>query len=103
MKFQVPVAASSNEFKATFMKAQEPKLPYGISEYITDHFREDFLFEVRETKLLNGHWYYIVEVTKDNYTHTLKFNDAGELIEEQADQTFPPEDHDEPASGDVQE
>ena len=85
------------------MKTRDPKLPYKISEYIKDQYREDFLFEVKEVKKVNGQWYYIVEVTADNYTHLLKFNEAGELIKEQAEQTFPPDDHDEPALENTQE
>jgi hypothetical protein len=85
------------------MNAKDEKLPYGISEYITEHFREDFLFEVKEVKKLKGHVYYTVEVTKDNYIHTLKFDENGKLVKEKADQAFPEDIHEEPGFGDVPE
>jgi hypothetical protein len=75
------------------MKTTNQKLPYRISEYVKDHFREDFLFEVKEAKQVKGHWYYAVEVTKDDYIHRLRFNEDGELIKDEADQAFPPDVH----------
>ena len=75
-------------------KAQ--KLPVKISDYITDHFREDFLFEVRDVKRIGGQLYYIMEVSKDNYITTLKFNEEGDLVQEESSKAFPEDAHDEP-------
>ncbi|MBA4053574.1 MAG: hypothetical protein C0490_02580 [Marivirga sp.] len=84
------------------MKTTNQKLPYRISEYIKDHFREDFLFEVKEAKQ-KGHWYYTIEVTKDNYIHTLKFDEKGELVRDQADQAFSPDVHEGPTFEEIPE
>lgn len=85
------------------MKAQDEKLPYGISEYIKEHFMEDFLFEVKKIKKVKDHVYYTIEVSKDNFIHTLKFNEKGDLVEEDADQAFPADMHEEPGFEDVPE
>lgn len=85
------------------MKTTNQKLPYRISEYVKDHFREDFLFEVKEARQIKGHWYYTVEVTKDDYIHRLKFNEDGELIKDEADQAFPPDVNEEPTFEDIPE
>jgi hypothetical protein len=74
----------------------EQQLPYGISEYIKEHFREDFLFDVKEVRQVKGHSYYTVEISKDNFIHTITFNERGEVMTEQTDQAFPPDIHDEP-------
>lgn len=73
----------------------EKRIPFGISEYIRNHFREDFLFHVKEVKEINGHPVYVVEVTKDDYAHTLRFNEEGVLLKEDAEQVFPPDIHEE--------
>ena len=85
------------------MKTTNQKLPYRISEYIKDHFREDFLFEVKEVKQLKGRWFYTIEVTKDTYIHTLKFDEEGELIKDEADQAFPPDVHEGPSFEEIPE
>jgi len=85
------------------MKTTNQKLPYRISEYINDHFQEDFLFEVKDARQLKGHWYYTIEVTKDNYIHILNFNEHGELIKDEADQAFPPDVHEGSAFEDIPE
>lgn len=85
------------------MKTTNQKLPYQISEYIKNHFRDDFLFEVKEEKQIKGRWYYTLQVTKDNYIHTLKFNEDGELIKDEADQAFPPDVHEGPTFVDIPE
>jgi hypothetical protein len=81
----------------------EQKIPFGISEYITDHFKEDFLFEVKDVKNIRGHFIYTIEVSKDDYIHTLKFNEDGSLLKEEAQEAFPPDSHEEPIAGDVPE
>ena len=72
------------------------KIPVKVSDYITDHFKEDFLFEVTDVKKVGGRVYYIVEVSKDNYITTLKFNDAGDLVQEESNKAFQEDAHDEP-------
>jgi len=85
------------------MKSTDVKLPYGISEYIKEHFREDFLFDVKEVTKVKGHTYFTVEVSKDNYIHTLKFNENGDVIKDEADQAFPPDVHEEPGYENIPE
>jgi hypothetical protein len=75
---------------------REDKIPRKISDYITDHFKEDFLFQLKEIKEIKGHIYYTVEIFKDDYTHTLKFNEDGTLLKEEDEQAFPPDIHEEP-------
>jgi hypothetical protein len=79
------------------------KIPHGVSDYIRNRFREDFLFEVKEAREVNGHLQYRVEVTKDDYLHSLKFNEKGALLAEEAVHTFPPDIHDQPAFDDTPE
>jgi hypothetical protein len=81
----------------------DQRIPFGISDYINEHFKEDFLFDVNEVKEINGHPVYIVEVSKDNYIHTLRFNEDGTLLKEEADQAFPPDIHEEQIFRDVPE
>ena len=71
------------------MASKAQKLPAKISDYIADHFKEDFLFEVRDVKRIGGRVYFIIEVSKDNYITTLKFNEEGNLVEEESTQGFP--------------
>lgn len=71
------------------------KIPNKVSEYIRDHFREDFLFKVKEVAQVNGKWHYTVEVTKDDYIHTLQFNEKGTLVKQEEDQAFPTDIHEE--------
>lgn len=85
------------------MKTDNQKLPYKISEYIKEHFREDFLFEVKEVRKTKGHWYYLIEVTKDDYIHTLKFNEHGVLVKDEAEQAFPPDPYEAPTFEDTPE
>ncbi|MGC1239987.1 MAG: hypothetical protein WA874_00290 [Chryseosolibacter sp.] len=77
------------------------KLPHKITEYITGHFREDFLFEVKEIKQLKDHTFYTIEVSKDNYIDTLRFNENGVLVQDESDEAFPAEAHDEAGFGNV--
>lgn len=84
------------------MKTQKG-IPFEISEYIRNHFREDFLFHVKEVKEVGGHSEYVVEVSKDDYDYTLRFNEKGKLLKEDAEQSFPPDIHEEQTLGDVPE
>jgi len=83
------------------MKKDLPAIPYRISEYIQEHFKEDFLFEVKEVKNIKGQLFYPVEVTKDDYLHRLLFNEAGLLVNEEVEQAFPPDIHEEQYTGDL--
>ncbi len=47
------------------MKLEET-IPYQISDYIREHFKEDFLFQVKDVKTINGHSTFVVEVSKDD-------------------------------------
>lgn len=85
------------------MATNREKLPYGISEYIRNHFREDFLFDVKDVKKVGDRMYYTIEVSQDNYIHTLKFDEKGQLVREDADEAFPPDTHDAPGYGDIPE
>jgi hypothetical protein len=80
----------------------EQKIPLGISDYITEHFKEDFLFDVTAVRKVGAHSVYNVEVSKDNYIHKLAFNEDGVLLKEDAVQAFPPDIHEEP-TGDIPE
>ncbi len=80
---------------------ENKKIPYKISEYIKEHFRDEFLFEVKEVKQVKGHWYYAVEVTKDDVIHKMKFNEKGALIDEAADDAFPTDWHEERGIDDI--
>lgn len=85
------------------MKPKNLKLPIKISEYIQKHFRDDFLFEVKEVKKIKDQLNYFVEVTKDDYVHSLRFNDRGDLVNGTAEEAFPNDIHEERAPGDVPE
>lgn len=81
--------------------AEKKIIPYKISEYIKEHFREDFLFEVKDVKEVKGHRYYSVEVAKDDVIHKLTFNEKGSLVEEVADDAFPTDWHEERGLDDI--
>lgn len=85
------------------MNTDSHKIPLGISDYITGHFREDFLFEVKEIRNFGRHVVYTVEVSKDNYTHILLFNENGDLIKKEVSPSFPPDIHEEPGFEDIPE
>lgn len=84
------------------MKADQT-IPVGISNYIRDHFQEDFLFDVKRVTQSNGHTIYTVEVAKDDYIHTLTFNEEGILLKKDAREAFPPDIHEGQTFGDVPE
>ncbi len=85
------------------MKQKIQSIPFKISEYIQDHFKEDFLFEVKDIKKIREQLYYFVEVTKDDYIHSLQFNEQGDLVEKNAEEAFPPDLHEGQTFGDVPE
>jgi len=85
------------------MKTKTPALLLKASEYIQDHFREDFLFEVKEIRKIKDQFHYFVEVTKDDYIHSLHFNEQGNIVEDKAEATFQADIHEEQNSGDMPE
>ena len=50
---------------------------------------------------MKDHVNYIVEVTKDNFIHTLEFNEKGVIVKEDAVPAFPPDIHEEPGFEEV--
>jgi hypothetical protein len=63
------------------MKPNEKNpIPAGISEYIRDHFRDDYLTEVRTVKNKAGDLFYFVDVTHDQNLFHLKFDAHGRLV-----------------------
>lgn len=84
------------------MKSEE-KIPFGITDYISKNFRDDFLFKVKDIRENNGHPVYTIEVSKDDYLHTLRFDENGTLVKKDADQAFPPDIHEEQTFGEVPE
>jgi hypothetical protein len=85
------------------MKPKNRRLPIKISEYIQNHFREDFLFDVKNVKKIKGQLHYFIEVTKDDYIHSLIFNEKGNLVDKIAEEAFPTDIHEQPLSGEVPE
>lgn len=85
------------------MKAKTEVIPYKISDYIKEHFREDFLFEVKEIRQVGKHSTYIVEVSKDDFIHSLRFDEDGDLIKEESEQAFLPDAHEGPTFEDIPE
>jgi hypothetical protein len=75
------------------MKSKTHPIPYKVSEYIQHLFREDFLFEVKNVKEINGQLRYFVEVSKDNIINFLQFNEQGELVTSSVEEAFPPDIH----------
>ncbi|UII30681.1 hypothetical protein LVD17_20520 [Fulvivirga ulvae] len=70
------------------------KLPYKISAYINKHFKEDFLFDVKEVRKEKHKVVYTIEVAKDGYIHMLQFNEEGRVLNQETEQAFPADDHD---------
>lgn len=79
--------------KKEIAMAEKIRLPFKASEYIRNHFREDFLLEVKNTKQIDGRRYYTVEVTKDDYIHTLRFDEHGVLVKKEEEEAFPTDMH----------
>lgn len=77
------------------MEIKPEKVPYKISEYIRNTFREDFLCSIKSYSGDKGNKFYTAEVTKDDLIHYLKFDDKGNLMKDDADQAFPPDIHEE--------
>ena len=80
------------------MTTDKKKIPASISDYIIEHYSEDFLFELKDVKKVKGELLYTIEVSKDDYLYTLVFTEKGTLINQEAEQAFPPDTHDEPTA-----
>jgi hypothetical protein len=79
--------------KTFTVMTEKRQLPIRASEYITRHFRDDFLLEVKQIKESHGRYRYTVEVTKDDYIHTLVFDQDGTLVKKEEDDAFPADMH----------
>ncbi|MBL7847194.1 MAG: hypothetical protein JNL40_06985 [Cyclobacteriaceae bacterium] len=79
------------------------KLPYAISEYVIDRFREDFLFDLKERKQVGDRWHYTIEVSKDDVVYTFEFDDKGSLLKEESEPAFPADAHDGPIPEEIPE
>ncbi len=56
------------------------KIPFEISAYIKDHFREGCLSDIKTERTESGHFQYKVKVYEDQLIHLLEFNEKGHLI-----------------------
>jgi len=83
------------------MSRDTQTIPTKITDYIQEHFREDFLFEVKKIILVKGCPQYEIEVSKDDFIHKLCFDENGDLLKEETEQAFPPDEHEGPAFEDV--
>ena len=68
-------------------------IPYKISEYIQEHFRDDFLSEIRKAHDTFGRTFYEVDITQNELTYHLTFNERGTLMKEEAEPTFEQDEH----------
>ncbi len=67
-------------------------IPAGISEYIKQNFREDYLTDVKSVKDGRGIEYYYIDVTHEDNVYHLKFNASGELIQKEIESVRYPDD-----------
>ncbi|MDF2157175.1 hypothetical protein [Algoriphagus sp. CAU 1675] len=85
------------------MKPHPHNLPPKAVDYIRKNFQEDFLLNLSEIKMIQEEPHYFVEVAKDNYLHKLQFDKAGTLINKEATEAFPSNDHDGKTFGEIPE
>lgn len=78
------------------MKRITAKIPYQISDYISNKFRSEFLCDIKSYSNDNGKTFFLAEVSKDDLIHHLKFDENGQLVKEELDLAFPPDIHEEP-------
>lgn len=64
-------------------KPAATELPYEISEYLKENFREDFLTEIKKTTASDGKVIYKVDVSNEDSLYHLKFNSKGLLMEKE--------------------
>lgn len=64
---------------------QPPKsiesIPIGINQYIHQHFKDDFLTDIRPVKNSKGENSWLVDVTHDSAIYHLVFDSKGVLVE----------------------
>ena len=70
-------------------------IPAGISEYIREHFRNDFLTDIRAVKNKSGELFYYVDVTHDKNLFHLKFDAYGNLLLRETEPIMELDDEDE--------
>ena len=71
------------------MTSAENKLPNKVNEYIRRHFREDFLFTVKNVRRVGPRTHYSIDVTKDDYIYHLKFDERGWLVRKEVEAAYP--------------
>ncbi|MBL0340714.1 MAG: hypothetical protein IPP71_07230 [Bacteroidetes bacterium] len=67
-------------------------IPVPISEYIKQNFREDYLTEIKLVKDSKGIGFYYVDVTHEDNIYHLKFNESGDLMQNEIESVSYPED-----------
>lgn len=67
-------------------------IPAGISEYIKQNFREDYLTDIKSVKDARGIEFFYVDVTHEDNIFHLKFNGHGELIQKEVESVRYPDD-----------
>jgi len=56
------------------------KLPFEISKYISDHYLEGQVTDIKTAKDKHGHKAYLVNISKNDMVYHLKFTESGKLI-----------------------
>lgn len=70
-------------------------MPYAIIEYVNKCFHDDFLFSCHKIKTRDGRLWYDVEVSKDDITHQMRFDEKGLLKSEDYSLDYLSDRHDE--------
>ena len=60
--------------------ADPARIPAGISDYIRNNFRKEFLSDIRPVQNKNGQLTFHVDISQDNTLYHLQFNDEGTLL-----------------------
>ena len=68
------------------------QIPAGISEYIKQNFREDYLTDIKPVRDQKGVTFYYVDVTHEDNIYHLKFSGSGELIQKDVEAVRYPDD-----------
>lgn len=80
-----------------------PTFPAKISEYISSHFQDDFLFQYRNMRNIGNKRCFAIDVSKDDHIYHLFFDENGHLVKKQVEESFPADDHTDPRMGDSPE
>lgn len=64
------------------------RLPYKISSFIKNRFREGYLVEIKPIKYKDSHRIFRVEINENDVIHHLEFNERGKLIKHQTEPEF---------------